>query len=255
MCPAGDLMNFSKINYQSFLGRILRLPLRLIPKNAVMPIVQGTLRGKKWVVGSGEHGYWLGSYEMNKRLALESTIKPGSVVYDIGANVGYFTLLAAVLVGKKGKVFSFEPLPRNIEFLGKHITLNKLTNVEVIEAAVSDHTGEALFDLGASTAMGHLSETGGLFVQMVSLDQMITNGDLIAPNVMKIDVEGAEHNVLRGAEKLIETAKPILFLDTHQREAHQKTLQFLQSHDYQIEILDGKPLQDTRELIARPKIY
>ncbi|MDF1519078.1 MAG: FkbM family methyltransferase [Brevefilum sp.] len=246
-------MNFSKIHYQSFIGRLLRFPLRLIPKNTVMPILQGALRGKKWVVGSGEHGYWLGSYEMNKRLAFENTVKPGSVVYDIGANVGYFTLLAAVLVEEKGKVFSFEPLPRNINFLRQHISLNKLTNIRVIEAAVSDHMGQALFDLGASTAMGHLSETGGLHVQMVSLDQMIENGDLDTPGVLKIDVEGAEHDVLCGAENLIESARPILFLDTHQREAHQKTLEFLQSHNYQVDILDGKSIQETREFIARPK--
>jgi chemotaxis response regulator CheB len=101
--------------------------------------------------------------------------------------------------------------------------------------------------------MGHLSETGGLSVQMVSLDQMIENEDLAAPDVMKIDVEGAEHDVLRGAENLIENACPILFLDTHQREAHQKTLEFLQNHNYQIDILDGKSIQETKELIARPK--
>jgi len=190
---------------------------------------------------------------MNKRLAFENTVKPGSVVYDIGANVGYFTLLAAVLVEEKGKVYSFEPLPRNIDFLKQHISLNKLTNIKVIEAAVSNHMGQALFDLGASTAMGHLSETGGLHVQMVSLDQMIENGDLTPPDVMKIDVEGAEFDVLQGAEKLIESDRPILFLDTHQREAHNKTLEFLQNHNYQVDILDGKSIQETRELIARPK--
>ena len=243
-------MNFSKINYQSILGRILRLPLRLIPKNWIMPIIQGQLRGKKWIVGSGEHGYWLGSYEMNKRLAFEKMIQPGFVVYDIGANVGYFTLLAAVLTGEKGQVYAFEPLPRNIEFLKKHISLNNLSNVEVIQAAVSDHSGEALFEFGASTAMGHLSPTGDLRIKMVSLDRMIANGNLFAPDVIKIDVEGAEYEVLRGAENLIETSHPILFLDTHQREAHQNTLQFLREHKYQIKILDGKSLQESKELIA-----
>ncbi len=59
-----------------------------------MPIMQGRLRGTKWIVGAGEHGYWLGSYEMNKRLAFEREIAPGTVMYDIGANVGYFSLLA-----------------------------------------------------------------------------------------------------------------------------------------------------------------
>ena len=102
-------MNFSKINYQSFLGRLLRLPLRLIPKGMILPILQGRMRGKKWVVGAGEHGYWLGSYELEKRKAFERIITPGSVVYDIGANVGYFSLLASVLVGTGVMLWHLNP--------------------------------------------------------------------------------------------------------------------------------------------------
>lgn len=245
-------MNFSKIHYQSFVGRLLRLPLRLIPKKMVLPILQGQLRSKKWIAGAGEHGYWLGSYEMGKRLVFEKMIRPGSVVFDIGANVGYFSLLSAVLVGSEGSVFAFEPLPRNIEYLNNHIKLNKLHNIQVVEAAVSDHTGEAWFDLGASSAMGHLSETGTIRIRMVSLDEMFANGQLQPPDYMKIDVEGAEYDVLKGAQKLILDHQPILFLDTHDRKAHNLTLSFLDELGYVFEILDGKPLDETKELIARP---
>lgn len=245
-------MNFSKVNYQSFLGKILRLPLRLIPKGMVLPILQGRLKGTKWVVGAGEHGYWLGSYEMGKRLAFEREIKPGSTVYDIGANVGYFSLLASILVGESGKVFAFEPLPRNVEFLRKHISINKLSNIEVIEAAVSSQSGEAFFDLGASTAMGHLSDSGGLEIQMVSLDDMVSAGEIKPPDYIKLDVEGAEYDALRGAEAVIDKFQPVLFLDTHQRSAHQNTINLLEQKKYQFEILDGKPLAETKELIASP---
>ena len=246
-------MNFSKINYQSFLGKILRLPLRLIPKRMVLPILQGRLRGKKWVVGAGEHGYWLGSYEMNKRLAFEWEIEPSSVVYDIGANVGYFSLLASVLTGEKGKVYAFEPLPRNIEFLKKHIALNKLSNIQVFEAAVSNQSGDAFFDFGASTAMGHLSDSGGLRVRMASLDDLFSAGMLEPPDYIKLDVEGAEYDALRGAEEIIDKFQPVLFLDTHQRKAHQNTIQFLEQKHYHFEILDSKSSVETKELIARPR--
>ncbi len=246
-------MNFSKINYQGFLGKILRLPLRLIPKKMILPILQGRLRGKKWVVGAGEHGYWLGSYEMNKRLAFEREIQPGTVVFDVGANVGYFSLLASELTGKKGQVYSFEPLPRNIEYLKKHISLNDIGNIQVIEAAVSFQSGEALFDLGASSAMGHLSDIGGLRVRMVSLDDLVSEGQLQPPDYMKIDVEGAEYDVLRGAEKIINEFQPTLFMDTHQRAAHQNSIRYLEEHHYRLEILDGKTLSETKEFIARPK--
>ena len=244
-------MNFSKINYRSFWGRLLRLPLRLIPKRMAMPILQGRLRGTKWIVGAGEHGYWLGSYEMNKRLAFEREIPNGAVLYDMGANVGYFSLLAAKLVGPEGRVYAFEPLPRNIEFLRKHIKINKFENIEVVDAAVSDHSGEAHFDLGASSAMGHLAESGGIQVRMVALDEMLAAGELRPPDYMKVDVEGAEYEALKGARKVLEQYHPVLFLDTHQREAHLPTIELLQSLGYEFEILDGKPLTATKELIAR----
>jgi len=245
-------MNFSKINYQSFLGKLLRLPLHLIPKKMVLPILQGSLRGKKWIVGAGEHGYWLGSYELKKCQAFEREITPGAVVYDIGANVGYFSLLAAVLAGADGKVYAFEPLPRNIAFLRKHVALNQLDTIEVYEAAVSDHAGEASFDLGSSTAMGHLADSGELKVQMVCLDELLSNGQVSPPDYMKVDVEGAEYVALSGARKLLAEFHPILFLDTHNREAHQATISLLKAFDYRFEVLDGKPIAETKELVAKP---
>ncbi len=245
-------MNFSKIKYTSFLGKILRLPLHIIPKKAVLPILQGRLRGKKWIVGAGEHGYWLGSYEMRKRQAFEAEIPRGAVVFDIGANVGYYSLLAAVLVGAGGKVYAFEPLPRNIDFLRKHIALNQLKNIEVIEAAVSAQTGKSSFDLGASSAMGHISNSGEIEVRLVSLDDMLEQGTLHQPDYMKVDVEGAEFEVLKGARKLLERHRPVLFLDTHQREAHQPSITLLKELGYTFKILDEKALPDTRELVAYP---
>jgi FkbM family methyltransferase len=245
-------MNFSNVNYRSFIGKLLRLPLKLIPKGLVLPIFQGRLRGKKWIVGAGEHGYWLGSYELNKRLAFERLVEPGAVVYDIGANVGYFSLLAAVLTGDAGKVYAFEPLPRNIRYLRRHVQINHLDTIEVIEAAVSDHQGEAYFDLGPSSAMGRLAAGGELKVQLVSLDAMLAEGRLASPDVMKVDVEGAEFDALCGARHLLEAHRPILFLDTHDRKAHHFTVTLLNEMGYRLEILDGKPIQKTRELIAFP---
>lgn len=247
-------MNFSKIDYQSLLGKLLRLPLRLIPKGMVLPILQGRLRGKKWIVGAGEHGYWLGSYEMRKRHAFEDAIPDGATVYDIGANVGYYSLLAAVLVGDEGKVYAFEPLPRNIEFLRRHVSINRINNIEVIPCAVSDHSGEAYFNLGNSSATGHLSESGEMDVRLVCLDDLHERGDIQPPDYMKADVEGAEYEVLMGARGVLEHNQPVLFLDTHQREAHQKTIALLKDLGYTFEILDGKSLQETKELLAYPRI-
>jgi FkbM family methyltransferase len=248
-----DAMDFSKINYRSFIGRVVRLPLRLLPKNMVMPILQGQLRGKKWVVGAGEHGYWLGSYEMSKRIAFEHEIHPQMVVYDIGANVGFYSLLAAHLTGPEGKVYAFEPLKRNVEFIRRHAALNHLDNIEVFEAAVSDQEGKAFFDPGVSIATGHLSDSGTVRVQQVCLDEMLIEGILEPPHALKVDVEGAEYAVFQGAKKMIEAHRPLIFLDTHGRDVHALTIELLASYGYQFETLDGRPLPDAKELIARPR--
>jgi FkbM family methyltransferase len=173
------------------------------------------------------------------------------VVYDIGANVGYFSLMAAMLAGDSGKVYAFEPLPRNIDFLCRHIQLNHINSIEVMEAAVSDHSGMASFDLGASTAMGHIAEGGELEVKMVSLDDLLSEGKIEPPDYMKVDVEGAEFLALSGAKALLNEHHPLLFLDTHNRKAHQATISLLMNVGYRLEVLDGKPLAESKELIAR----
>jgi hypothetical protein len=151
------MVNFSAISSRSRMGKLLRLPLRLLPSNAVLPILQGRLKGKKWIVGSSVHGCWLGSYEFDKQRLFEQTVTRGSVVFDIGAHVGFYTLLSSVLVGTVGKVFAFEPVPRNLHYLYEHLRFNDATNVTVTEAAVADACGTTLFDESANSATGHLS--------------------------------------------------------------------------------------------------
>src|SRR3989454_7017615 len=109
--------NLSAVSSRSVAGKFLRWPLRFVPRELAVPIRQGALRGKRWVVGSSTHGCWLGSYEYTKRKLFESYVIAGDVVYDIGANVGFYTLLASVLVGRGGQVVAIEPLPRNIAYL------------------------------------------------------------------------------------------------------------------------------------------
>jgi hypothetical protein len=86
-------LNFSGIHRGNLAGRLLRAPLELLPKGLTVRVLQGPARGMKWVVGSGTHGCWLGSYEYSKQRLLRRLIRPGDVVYDVGANVGFYTLL------------------------------------------------------------------------------------------------------------------------------------------------------------------
>src|SRR5262245_36111858 len=107
----------------TLLGRLVRTPLRLVPQLKPLRILTGPLAGKRWLSTSGTHGCWLGTYEMDLQRLIVSSLKPGDVFYDVGANVGFFSLLAASLVGSRGTVIAFEPLPRNIALLQQNLAL------------------------------------------------------------------------------------------------------------------------------------
>ena len=139
---------------------MLRWPLKLVPKAAVLPIMLGPTRGFRWVVGASIHGCWLGIYESSKQKRFAAAVSRNDVVYDLGAQAGFYSLLASRLVGPQGTVYSFEPLPRNVHFLKGHVALNGVTNIKILELAVSSTDGTGFFEDGAGPLQGGLSERG-----------------------------------------------------------------------------------------------
>ena len=246
------LANFSGISSNSLIGKWLRAPFRLIPGSAVFPILQGPLRGKKWIVGSANHGCWLGSYEHDKRLQFQKAIKPENVVYDVGANAGFYSLLASVIVGQKGHVYAFEPLPTNVKNLRRHLELNRVSNCAVIEAAVGSMDGEALLDPSADRHTAHLSPNGSIHVRTVSLDTLVSSNEILPPNFIKIDIEGAEYECLNGSQKTIRAYRPVIFLATHGNEIHDACLRLLAEWHYDVASLDERPTGPSDEFIASP---
>ncbi|MCA9882643.1 MAG: FkbM family methyltransferase [Anaerolineae bacterium] len=241
------MINFSAIRSRSWFGKLLRAPLNLVPDNAVMPILQGPLKGNRWIAGAATHGCWLGSYELDKQMAMVAHIRPDQVVYDIGANVGFYTLLAAKQVGSGGYVIAFEPFERNIQFLKRHIALNRLNNVTIETKAVGAENGQAFFQEGNSPSMGHLAAVG-IPVELITVDTVAAAGH--APDVLKIDVEGAELDVLKGASHTLTDHSPIIFLATHGEHVHQACIDFLHQHAYTVEGIDGQSVDKTDELYA-----
>ena len=151
------------------LGRILRLPLRLIPPGTTVPILATAARGKQWIAGSGPHSCWLGINEIVKRKYFSTHVLPGHVVYDIGANVGSYTMLASVLAGPRGQVIAFEPVPENVAYLRRHVAINQLTNVQVHDVAVADVSGVVSFHAAADRVLGRIDADGDLPVRAVRL--------------------------------------------------------------------------------------
>ena len=213
-------------------------------RDAVLPIVAGPLRGSRWMLAT-RSSFFLGRYEPEQTALFQQHVRPGDVVYDIGAHFGYYTLLASRQVGSRGSVICFEPSPSNLHKLRRHIEANTLTNVRIVELAVSDREGTAHFETRTGSGVGHLSETGPLEVRTTRLDSLAA--ELPAPNVMKIDVEGAEVAVLHGAADTLRRSRPKLFLSVHSEELKRTCKEILANLNYEIrEILD-------MELLALPR--
>ncbi|HXA16776.1 MAG TPA: FkbM family methyltransferase [Thermoanaerobaculia bacterium] len=223
-----------------WLAKIVRLPLRLLPRNAVVRIRSGTLRGWRWIAGSSTNGCWLGTYERNTQRLFREQVHPGAVVFDIGANVGFFTLLASKLVGPAGHVHAFEPLPRNLYYLEQHVRLNEASNITVQSLAITSTTGTARFGDGENTSQGRLSNAGEIQVLTASLDDLIANGRIPRPDFIKMDIEGAEGEALRGAARLLAGSPLIVVLSTHGYDQHELCWTILKNAGFKLDLLrDG----------------
>ena len=192
-----------------------------------------------------------GTYEREQTRLFERLVRPGDTVLDVGAHVGYYTLLASVLVGDSGRVHAFEPNPRNAEFLRRHLLANRRRNVRVEQLAVSDRAGAARFDFGTGSGTGHLADGGALEVHTVRLDDYCAERGL-APSAIKIDVEGAETFVLDGARETLRRHRPVIFLSTHGTEVHRACLALLRGLGYRVEPILGGDVDAATEVLATP---
>jgi FkbM family methyltransferase len=180
----------------------------------------------QWVDITDKHvsrGCMSDNYEPNETAYLKSMVHEGNEILDIGANIGWFTLLASKLAGPRGRVHSFEPRPDTSRMLQRTISMNKLEHrVTLWQTALSDTNGEIHLNWGRNT-----DNPGGSFV---SRDDLGSSGyeratvkasrldDLLpdaAPDVIKIDVEGAEPMVMRGALNAIRRKKPAILSELH----------------------------------------
>jgi FkbM family methyltransferase len=203
-----------------------------------MRIRRGPARGMRWIAGSAIHGCWLGTYELKKQQALERFVRPGMTVYDVGANAGFYTLFFSRLVGDMGRVFAFEPCPYVARFLVDHVRMNRVSNVRVIQAAMARQTGL----IGMSTDRGfsenQISNDGNsaLMVPSLSLD----TSSLPAPDLIKMDVEGAESEILRGAYNTLRKTQPVVFVALHGSQQREECPELFREAGYAVYDLDGQ---------------
>jgi FkbM family methyltransferase len=224
------------------------------PRGMAIPLMMGPMRGYWWQLASGGKvmRLLLGSYERQQSALFQRLIQPGQQVLDIGAAAGYYTLLAAKLVGPRGSVVAFEPHPNNLRFLRGHVRQNRLNQVQIHDLALSDHEGIARFGGGSGSGTNRLQEAGEFEVQVRRLDDLATE-HCLTPQHVKIDVEGAEEDVLRGGEMLIRKHRPTIFLSTHGPAVHAACCRQLAIWKYDITPIGGDSVHEASELLCTPR--
>lgn len=185
-------------------------------------IQRGVGRGLRFNGGKSAAGFLLGTHDPGIQNAFKLLIKPGMVVYDIGANVGFTTIIAAHLTGPNGTVICFEPQPKCDEMIRHNAALNGLAQVRVRNEALGDKDGSARFLVTSDSTFSRLDgvgkqDLGATRVDVVvrRLDSLIADESLQRPELVKIDVEGSEPLILEGAMATLREARPVLLIELH----------------------------------------
>jgi FkbM family methyltransferase len=178
--------------------------------------------GKGLFIGSSQASadYTQGTNELPVQEAVAGNLVPGDIFVDVGANVGFFSLLAARAVGPDGHVYAVEPVPENIEAIHANARRNHFTQITVVPVAASDSVGTALLTLtehpgGAALASAERppDTIGEIEVETATLDSLVDEGRILPPSLVKIDVEGAEEPVLEGMTATMRTHAPTLIVE------------------------------------------
>ena len=167
-----------------------------------------------------------GTLEPPVQEALRRLLAPGDVFYDIGANVGFFTLVGARLVGPSGRVVAFEPVPWCASAVGRNIELNAFDHAQIRAEAVGAQDASGRLLVVGEASWSHLESTGRhadvreeIDVRVVSIDSLVGRGEIPPPDVLKIDTEGAELQAIEGARATIAEHRPAIVCELHDTNA------------------------------------
>jgi FkbM family methyltransferase len=209
--------------------------------------------------------YLKGDYEPRFQTLIRDSLQPGATYVDVGAHTGFFVLCAARLVGVQGRIFALEPDPANFANLSRNIELNSLTQVEALQiAAWSSRTTLNLSRAGTASGLseGRVSEQAtrdgaspeaSFATPGVPLDEVVAE----VSGLIKIDVEGAEMDVLAGAHRLLSARQSVWAVECHTRPLAESVEKTFRNLGYVVERV-GRPDTAGRDwtqihLIARPQ--
>ncbi|MFA6430421.1 MAG: FkbM family methyltransferase [Candidatus Paceibacterota bacterium] len=251
-------------------NRIIKYKTKITTKPIWIYIKDGPLKDGFILINKNLHDGWSkmenGTYDKFIYDFLSSNNILGSTVWDVGAHFGYHALSFAKLVGSNGRVVTFEPNPYNIERLRMNVEKNTdlINRISIVEQALSSKTGTTTMiisnDVDGSKSTGsHIKEINlkpldkkkykGFYehtVPTITIDDFLTNNKEKDPDIIKIDIEGAEFFALSGAAKLLERKHPILFIEIHDIINMFNVNKLLSNMKYRIELLDVENASTSR---------
>jgi len=222
----------------------------------------------KWDTTISQELILSGKWEDYETELFKKNIKPGDTVVDIGAHIGYYTVIAAQLVGDKGKVYAFEPDPKNYQLLQRNVKLNGYSNVVLVNKAVSDKSGQAHLFLNNENTGDHRIfnpelDRRSLSIATTTLDDFFKDKEKRV-DIIKMDIQGAEARAFQGAMKVIARNRHIKLITEFYPQALQQSeisaeeyLALLQKHAFKLFNIDEvkrttKPVTNNQLLASYP---
>jgi FkbM family methyltransferase len=210
-------------------------------------VLSGKMRGAVFVnpVGQRSPAYVLGTFEPWIEAVMRTHVRAGDTVFDVGANVGWHSIGLSRLVGRTGLVFAFEPSPNDRTILETNVSANRIDNVTVMPLALAESVGRLSFACFTSPGVHHIvredtpTDATIIVVDGESIDHLVYDVGLPKPSFLKVDVEGGELAVLRGARRLMADSRPTLVVELHRGKPWEDLLAVVTPLGYRMTELHG----------------
>jgi FkbM family methyltransferase len=229
-----------------------RLAFHRFSEGSVTRIRTGEAKGLLWKRYHRQtNAYWLGHYEPANQAAMRRYIKPGARVFDVGAAAGFFSLVAANLAGPDGSCVAFEPDPFNLRTLEEKFRINGLDRWKAVGSAVGEKQGTIKFCYsGEGSTVGHV---GKKMAGEKTLQVPLTTLDAAAkrygkPDFIKMDVEWAEVQALKGSGRLLKKVRPVWLIEVHDRVCGEGVKRILNKFLYRILTVEDRPVEPSADL-------
>lgn len=200
---------------------------------------------------------------VEKRAGLYPLIETNMVVFDVGSNIGETLLHFALLTGDGGKVYGFEPVPENFKKCTDNISINKFKNIKLSNTALSDKREKLYFAHAENMNSGGIfmnkeKRNSGHEVQALTLDEFVHENKINGIDLIKIDVEGFELNVLKGAADTLQNLRPLIFAEVDEKNLQRQgtdaatLISFIRSFRYDVQPADGSNPSHHYDIICKP---